>query len=82
MRWPEALLFGLPMGLVAAPMSLSAWYLCRAMPFERTSAVRVGITALAAAAVTSVLWAGLGRLWWVALERLAASRVPAPFRCC
>jgi two-component system, LytTR family, sensor histidine kinase AlgZ len=77
-QWFEALLFGLPMGLVAAPVSLSAWYLCRAMPLDRTSAVRVGITALAAALVTAVLWAGLGQLWWVALERMQLVRVPAP----
>ena len=73
----QGLLFGLPMGLIAAPVSLSAWYLCRAMPLERTSAVRVAITALAAASVTAVLWAGLGRLWWRALERIGGLSVPA-----
>ena len=40
-----ALLFGIPMGLVAAPISLSAWYLCKAMPLARTSALRIGATA-------------------------------------
>ena len=74
----QGLLFGLPMGLIAAPVSLSAWYLCRAMPLDRTSAVRVAITALAAASVTAVLWAGLGRLWWRALERIGGLGVPAP----
>jgi len=73
----QGLLFGLPMGLIAAPVSLSAWYLCRAMPLDRTSAVRVAITALAAASVTAVLWAGLGRLWWRALERIGGLSVPA-----
>ena len=28
-------MFGIPMGLVAAPVSLSAWYLCRAMPLAQ-----------------------------------------------
>jgi signal transduction histidine kinase len=73
----EGLLFGLPMGLIAAPVSLSAWYLCRAMPLDRTSPVRVAITSLAAASVTSVLWAGLGRLWWRVLERIGGLGVPA-----
>lgn len=61
--------FGVPMGLVAAPVSLSAWYLCKAMPLARTSAMRIGLTALGAAAVTASLWAGLGRLWWQLLGR-------------
>src|SRR5262249_40748410 len=67
--WTESLVFGLPMGLLAAPISLSAWYLCRAMPLERTSAVRIGATALGAAVVTSWLWTGIGRLWWQLLSR-------------
>jgi two-component system, LytTR family, sensor histidine kinase AlgZ len=62
--WTESLVFGIPMGLVAAPVSLSAWYLCRAMPLSRTSALRIGGTAAGAALVTASLWAGLGRLWW------------------
>ena len=64
LRWTEALVFGIPMGLLAAPVSLSAWYLCRAMPLARTSAFRIGATALGAALVTASLWAGAGRLWW------------------
>ncbi len=76
----EAAAFGVPMGLVAAPVSLSAWYLCRAMPLERSAAVRVAITALAAATVTAVLWAGVGRLWWTALARggIVDAGTPAP----
>jgi hypothetical protein len=76
--WIEAFGFGLPMGLVAAPISLSAWYLCRAMPLDRTHPVRVAGTALAAAVVTAMLWAGLGRLWWGILERMRLVGVPAP----
>jgi len=65
--WLSSLLFGLPMGLVAAPVSLSAWYLCRAMPLARTDPARVAVTAGLAAFVTASLWAGLGRIWWAAL---------------
>ena len=64
-----AVVFGVPMGLVAAPVSLSAWYLVKAMPLARTSALRIGLTALGAAGVTASLWAGLGRLWWQLLGR-------------
>jgi signal transduction histidine kinase len=69
--WLPAAVFGVPLGLVAAPISLSAWYLCKAMPLSRTSAPRIGATALAAAAVTASLWAGLGRLWWSLLAGTA-----------
>src|SRR5690349_10338746 len=67
--WTEAAVFGVPMGLVAAPVSLSAWYLVRAMPLARTSAVRIGATATGAAVVTASLWTDAGRLWWQLLSR-------------
>jgi signal transduction histidine kinase len=69
-RWIESVLFALPMGLVAAPVSLSAWYLCRALPITRVGAARVAFTALAAATITAALWAAAGRFWWTTLERL------------
>ena len=69
--WLPALVFGVPLGLVAAPISLSAWYLCRAMPLARTSAVRVGVTAVGAAIITASLWAALGRWWWMLLAASA-----------
>ena len=55
--WSSAILFALPLTLVAAPVSLSAWYLCRAMPLARTSAVRIAVTAVIASLVTASLWA-------------------------
>lgn len=81
--WTEALVFGVPMGLLAAPVSLSAWYLCKAMPLSRTSALQIGATAAGAAAVTASLWAGVGRLWWQLLGRsgfeLPEERLAGPF---
>ncbi len=65
-----SLVFAIPLGLIAAPISLSAWYLCRAMPLARTGALRLAMTALAAAVVTASLWAALGQFWWEALGRL------------
>ena len=68
--WWPAVAFALPLALVAAPVSLSAWYVCRAMPLDRTSALRVTVTALVAALVTASLWAAAGRIWWQLLVRL------------
>jgi len=68
--WLVAMLFGLPLGIVAAPVSLSAWYLCRALPLSRNSAVSIAVTAIGAAVITSSIWAGIGRLWWEGLDRL------------
>jgi sensor histidine kinase YesM len=76
--WPAAFAFGLPMGLVAAPVSLSAWYLCRAMPLGRTNTMRVAVTALVAAFVTSAMWAAIGHAWWQALRRLDLSLAESP----
>ena len=73
--WLPALVFGVPLGLIAAPISLSAWYLCRAMPLARTHALRIGVTALGAAAITSSLWSALGRWWW---QLLAATAFELP----
>ena len=47
--WTAVMLFGLPLGIVAAPVSLSAWYLCRALPLSRTSALNVVVTSVGAA---------------------------------
>ena len=74
--WRTAILFVLPLVIVAAPVSLSAWYLVRAMPLARTSAVRVAITALVAALVTASLWAAAGRAWWQVLMRFEVADRP------
>jgi sensor histidine kinase YesM len=65
-----SLVFAVPLGIVAAPISLSAGYLCRAIPLARTGAVRLAMTAVAAAIVTASLWAVIGQFWWEALARL------------
>ena len=36
--WIDAIVFALPLALVATPLSFSAWYLCRALPLSRTPA--------------------------------------------
>jgi hypothetical protein len=61
--WQAALLYGLPLAIVAAPMSLSAWYLCRAMPLARTPPLRIILTAAVVALVTASIWAAAGHSW-------------------
>jgi hypothetical protein len=65
-----SMVFALPLGIVAAPISLSAWYLCRAIPVTRTAAPRLAFTAFVAALLTASLWALVGQFWWDALARL------------
>lgn len=67
--WVDALIFALPLGIIAAPVSLSAWYVVRAMPASRTSPVRIAVTATASAVLTAAVWAALGHGWWTLLAR-------------
>jgi sensor histidine kinase YesM len=67
MAWTEAAVFGVPLGLAAGPISLSTWYICRAMPLATTPPVRVVSTAVSAAMVAALAWAGLGLGWWLLL---------------
>jgi hypothetical protein len=76
--WIDALLFGLPLGLVAAPAALSAWFVCRAIPLRRTPPPLVVGIATTGAAALATLWAGLGRLWWMALAAMGRGVSPAP----
>lgn len=74
--WPDAIVYGLPMGLVASPISLSSWYVCRAMPLARSGALAVGVAALAAGLATAVVWAAIGRGWWLLMERMGFALAP------
>ncbi len=61
--WLGAMALALPMAIVAAPISLSAWFLCRAMPLRRETALRVVTSTTGAAIVTAAIWAGVGYGW-------------------
>jgi signal transduction histidine kinase len=74
--WMESALFGVPIGLAEGPISLSAWYICRAMPLGATPPSRVATTAVSASLVTAIAWAGLGLGWWSLLV-LAGFNLPA-----
>jgi two-component system sensor histidine kinase AlgZ len=74
----QALTFALPLSLLAMPVSLSAWYLCRAMPISRTAIWWVAVSSLAAAVVASSVWATVGELWWETLGRMGLPPLPGP----
>jgi len=68
-RWALALAFGIPLGLLAAPLSFSAWFMARAMPASRTAAWQLVISAVIAALIAGGVWASVGRWWWRFLGR-------------
>ncbi len=68
--WSQALAFGVPLGLLAAPLSLSALFLARAMPLTRTAFWQVGVSAVVASVIAASVWASVGRWWWRALSRM------------
>lgn len=71
--WLAAAAFAVPLSLAAAPASLSGFYLSRALPLTPATALRVAGTVMSAALVTAGVWAALGHLWWLALNRSGAA---------
>jgi len=71
--WMLALAFGVPLGLLAAPLSLSALFMARSMPLTRTAGWRVGISAVVASLIAGSVWASTGRWWWRTLGRFGLS---------
>jgi two-component system sensor histidine kinase AlgZ len=63
LAWRDALLVALPLAALYAFVCLSSWYVVRGMPLPATGVLRVGATALTAAAIASALWLGVARLW-------------------
>jgi signal transduction histidine kinase len=76
--WLAAAAFAVPLALIAAPISLSAWYLCSALPLSRASALRVGVSLGGAAIVTAAMWAAIGQGWWRLLATLGLPLGTAP----
>jgi signal transduction histidine kinase len=74
----HALVFALPLSLLAAPVSWSAAALSRSMPLSKVAGVRVALTASAAAVVAGTTWAAMGQAWWRMLDGLGVP--PAPGR--
>jgi two-component system sensor histidine kinase AlgZ len=70
--WPSAAAYFLPLCLAYGFITLSAWYVCRALPLGVHARVwNVIVSHAAAGAVGGALWTGLGSAWartmdWVA----------------
>lgn len=75
-RWVAAAA-ALPLSLVYGSVCLSAWYVSRSLPLARTGTIRIAVTAMTAAFVTSLAWLAIARGWMQALYRLGALDAPA-----
>ena len=71
-QWWAAAAFSLPMMIVYAFMSLSAWYVCRAFPLRGSSPLLVLGVVMLSALLSSILWVLLGFAWSETLDGLYA----------
>ncbi len=70
--WGEAAALAIPMTLMYSFLCLSAWYICRSFPLDKTGAIRLfGIHAVAAI-LSSALWMVLGRGLAIAMSGIPA----------
>ncbi len=69
---PVAAVFFLPISLIYAFISLSAWYVCRVFPLdEHSRSWAAGVALVMAAVVASVMWVGMAGAWATAIDYLA-----------
>ena len=54
--WMEALVLAVPLSIVYAFLCLAAWYPCRALPLQGTSAVKALVTHVSTAVVSAFFW--------------------------
>ena len=79
--WSDALLVALPLSVAYGFLSLSAWYVTGGSPVDRVGPLRVGLTAVAAAFVSSAVWLLLARGWMGLIVSLTRrGDIPGDFR--
>ena len=66
------LLFSFPLMMVYAEMNLSAWYVCRAFPLDKTSLWRVLLVVFASVIFISTVWTLFAWLWMYLTEQITA----------
>lgn len=72
--WRDATVLIVPLCLVYQFVCLSAWYMCKAAPLQRTPILRTRLTHLVAAVVISYLWIELARLLAYGLSQFPTFR--------
>jgi hypothetical protein len=72
--WLTAVLFFVPLGVVYALITQSAWYVCRIFPLVRSRAWQVAVAQVFAAIFASALWVAAAGAW---ARVLAAAGVDA-----
>jgi two-component system, LytTR family, sensor histidine kinase AlgZ len=72
--WLDATVLIVPLCLIYQFVCLSAWYSCKAVPIQKSTAQRLCITHVLAAAILSLLWVLLARLLAYGLSETSALR--------
>lgn len=79
--WTEALIVAVPLANAYGFLSLSAWYVTGGSPVDRVGALRVAVTAIASASLSSAVWLLIARTWLGLIGSFALwADVPASFR--
>ena len=79
--WVEALLVAVPLANAYGFLCLSAWYVTGGSPVDRASALRVAVSAVASASLSSAVWLLVARAWLGLIGSFARwADVPASFR--
>jgi hypothetical protein len=66
--WLTAILFFVPLGIVYALITQSAWYVCRIFPLVRSRGWSVGAAQILAAVFASAVWVAAAGAWARALD--------------
>jgi hypothetical protein len=80
--WGGAVSFSLPVMIVYAFISLSAWCLCRAFPLPGTSITKMLFSLMCAAFLSSVFWLLVCYLWASELEWIEPGSFQRHFVAC
>lgn len=70
-----SILFSLPLMLVYAEMNLSAWFICRAFPLDKTSLFRILSVVTIAILTMSSVWTAIAWGWLSGIEQLYSTTI-------
>jgi hypothetical protein len=76
--WLTSTLFFVPVCLVFALVTQSAWYVCRVFPIAGSRAWLVGVAQIVAAAIAGIVWVAIGGAWSRTLESMGTDPVVRP----